>query len=468
MKAGYYCHNDPDFEGVVFRRTSPPLKAAGGLFTEAKKLFRPFGTKIREKDMEIVFSGTGGGNLKFTHLEHENDAEGNHQGLQYSGIFFDELTHFEQSQFTYLIGRLRSASDTDSFVLATTNPSPTSWVISWVSWYLDEAGYPDPDKCGKIRYFLNIDDVPVFADTAEELEEEYPELCWQEDPSTGEMIHVPPMTFTFIGGTIFDNPALIRSNPKYLSALKAQSKVNRARLLDGNWFARPEGSNYVTRGMLKSASVVPLNAKRVRAWDKAGVEPSDVNRYPDFSAEIGMAKDSDGYFYIYGNFHEDCHDPKSEVCGRFRKRVGERDKLIKKQALLDGDEVKVILPKDAGAAGISEYENSAKDLTSEGITVKSDPMPTNKSKVTRFSPFASACENGLVYIVESSFPNKQTLNTYLTELENFDGERSTGTKKDDWADATATAFNFLAKEVVINTPCIPKISSPTNYSQRLG
>jgi hypothetical protein len=91
LKAGYYAHHDPNFEGVMFRRTSPPLKAAGGLFSEAKKLYQPLGTRVREKDMEILFSGEGdkkGGNLKFTHLEHEKDAEGNHQGLQYSFVGF--------------------------------------------------------------------------------------------------------------------------------------------------------------------------------------------------------------------------------------------------------------------------------------------------------------------------------------------------------------------------------------------
>lgn len=77
-KAGYYAHTDPNFEGVMFRRTTKPLAAAGGLFTEAKKLFRPLGCDVREQAMEINFHGHGGnkreqegGNLKFTHLEHK-------------------------------------------------------------------------------------------------------------------------------------------------------------------------------------------------------------------------------------------------------------------------------------------------------------------------------------------------------------------------------------------------------------
>lgn len=92
LKALKYAANDPNFEGVLFRRTSPPLRGAGGLFTEAKKLYSTLRPRIREKDMEIIFDGkTKGGTLKFTHLENEGDAEGNHQGLQYSMIAFDEL-----------------------------------------------------------------------------------------------------------------------------------------------------------------------------------------------------------------------------------------------------------------------------------------------------------------------------------------------------------------------------------------
>lgn len=78
IKALKHAYQDTNFEGVMFRRTTGPLKGAGGLFTESKKLFRPLNPRIREKDMEIIFEGTNGGNLKYTHLEHENDAEGNH------------------------------------------------------------------------------------------------------------------------------------------------------------------------------------------------------------------------------------------------------------------------------------------------------------------------------------------------------------------------------------------------------
>ena len=73
---------------------------------------------------------------------------------------------------------MRSEAGGDSFCLATTNPDGDSWVYDWVSFYLKD-GLFDEEKLGVIRYFLIVDDTPVFANTAEELAENYPELCYQ-------------------------------------------------------------------------------------------------------------------------------------------------------------------------------------------------------------------------------------------------------------------------------------------------
>jgi len=62
----------------------------------------------------------------------------------------------------------------------------------------------------------------------------------------------------------------------------------------------------------------------------------------------------------------------------------------------------------------------------------------------RATPFFSACENGYVYIIESTF-NKPTLEAFLREIEMFNGERSSSRIKDDWVDATASAFNYLVR-----------------------
>lgn len=445
---------DPDFQGIFFRRNIKALEKPGGLWPESKKLYTQFKTVIRERDHKHTFKS--GCSLMMDHLELESDAEANHQGTQYSFIGFDELTHFEQSQFLYLIGRMRSESDSDSFTVATCNPDPDSWVMNWVEWYLDEDGFPEEDKCGKIRYFVVVEDNPVFADTPEELVEEYPYLCYQEDDEGNEM-YVPPMSFAFVNGTIFDNPALIKANPKYLSALKAQSRVNRERLLDGNWFARPEGSSYIHRSMFKKTDKVPMGCVSCRSWDKASSEPSDKNRYPDYTASVMWHKDRNGYFYVTGDYVETAKDPSSEIYGIFRKRPGDRDNVIEAQAKRDGSDTTVVLPIDPGSAGKVEYAESAKKLNVLGYKVKPDPMPNNKSKLTRFEPVSSAVENGLVYIIESSFKNKKTLDEFYRNLESFDGEPSTSRKKDDWGDAFASGYNFICK-----AKAIPKFDLPSD------
>lgn len=436
--------DDPNFTGIIFRRTQEALKKGGSVWPESKKLYRPLKTKCNEKDRKHYFDS--GAVLAFDGLQHVGDEENNYQGSQFSFIGFDEGTHYEESQILYLIGRLRSDAENDSYCMITCNPDPDSWLLKWVEWYLDEEGYPIREKGGTIRYFITIDDSPVFADSEEELIKNFPEQCFVTDDK-GEK-HKVISTYTFIDGTIYDNPALIRQEPKYLAKLKGQSRVNQARLLHGNWYAREEGSNYWKRDWCKNKKA-PINAVSVRAYDKAGSEPSEVYKYPDFTASIKLSKNREGFYYIQGSFHPDFKDDGSDILGRFRKRAGARDALILAQAQDDGTDIKIVLPQDPGSAGKTEYQEAAKRLVTEGFVVKQDPMPTQKSKLKKFEPFASACENGLVFIDESTFPNKKTLEAFYKELEAFDGERSTGIRKDDWCDTIATAFNFLSKQIII-------------------
>lgn len=233
-----------------------------------------------------------------------------------------------------------------------------------------------------------------------------------------------------------------------------------------NWFARPEGSNYFKREWCKNKKP-PHDATFCRAYDKAGTEPSEVNPYPDFTASIKMARDRDGYYYIQGSFHPDFKDDESEILGKFRKRAGARDKLILKQAVQDGTDCTIVVAKDPGSAGLTEYEDFAKRFVAEGFVVKADPMPNTKSKLTRFSPFASACENGLVFIDEESFGSKANLEDFYKEMEAFNGERSTSTRKDERPDICASAFNFISKKKPF-LPLKPRQALPSKKKEHLG
>lgn len=462
IKALKYAYNDPNANGIVFRRNTGSVRSS--MFEPAKKMFRPLVNPrdIKESSMEFFFKKTGGGKLKFWHLESVNDAT-KHEGEEYSFVVFDELTTFEESQFLTLLSRLRSQANYDSWFLGTCNPYPDSWVIDWIEWYLDDEGYPDKEKSGVIRYFLLVDNKPVFADDPQTLIDMYPDLCTSIDPDTGKEKILPPSTFTFLHSTIYDNPILQKMEPKYIQKLKAQPAHLQARNLYGCWYAREDGNNLFKREWLKPALEVPKGSLTVRAWDKGYGEPNSKNKYPDFTASIKMSKSPEGYYYISADFTNN-KDESSDVYGRFRKSIGTRNQWILDQCEKDGQDITVIIPKEGGP-GKGESELMYQDITEAGYRVEfANTSNVKDAKIKRFSPFSADCMNGFVYIVESSFPNRATLNAFLAELESFDGRKSSGLYHDDWVDCISDAFNHLKKGKVYSGMALPRRKTST----RLG
>lgn len=463
---------DKHFQAIFFRRQYDELIGAGGLWDTANELYPKFGAQPNITNLKYTFPA--GSDIRMKHMFTEADKE-RHRGLQYSMVGFDEIDHFSKEQVTFLMTCLRSKAKMDSYMVGTCNPNPDSWVLDIIEWYLDDRGFPVEEKCGVIRYFVVLDGDFVFADS-EEWFKEHPEerirnSVFVTNPVSGETTYIRPKTFTFINGNVFDNPALIELNPAYVSELQNLPDHERDRQLWGNWYARPTGANFFQRDWLNEveAEEIPWLSNHCRAWDKAATQPNDNNKSPDYTACSPRFYMREGLYYMVWDMHDSIKDEKDndkDVNGKFRKRSGARDLLIKRQAQHDGEDCHVIFPVDAGAAGKTEFESSAKQLIQEGFVVKSDPMPTNKSKIVRFQPFASACQNGLVHVLRSSFPNKATYDAFMKELESFDGEPSTSAKKDDWADATASAFNYISRMKTIKDFPMPKSGgSPTLLQQ---
>ena len=178
---------DPRWDGIVFRKTSTQLRGAGGVFTKASQLYSKVGAEVKQSAMRIDFPS--GATCRYSYLEHDKDVL-NHQGLEYSCQYFEEACQFSRYQFMYMLSRLRSNADSQSFVKATMNPDPNSWVLDFVSWYLTPDGYADPEKSGKVRWFVS---------------DEAGQLDWADDPDTLKGRHgndVDPMSFTFIQASI--------------------------------------------------------------------------------------------------------------------------------------------------------------------------------------------------------------------------------------------------------------------------
>jgi len=223
---------NPDFSAVIFRRTTPQIKAPGGLWDESMKLYPIVSGKANHTYLTWEFPK--GSKIKFSHLENEKNVF-SWQGSQIPYIAFDELTHFSKETFFYLLSRNRSPSGIKPRVMATTNPDPDSWLHDLIQWWIGDDGYPIPERNGVVRYFTKDGDSMIWADS---LQECLKKSAYFINP-LAEKAGVDPKEFvkslTFIGGNVYENQELLKANPEYLANLAAQSSDTRLQLLEGNW-----------------------------------------------------------------------------------------------------------------------------------------------------------------------------------------------------------------------------------------
>lgn len=210
-----------------------------------------------------------------------------------------------------------------------------------------------------------------------------------------------------------------------------------------NWYVRAEEAGYFKREWLGKLLVNrPSNiVNEVRAWDLAGSVKSETNADPDWSVGVKMTKDSSGKYCIT--------DVK-----RFRARHGEvLDKIIE-IAMEDGDEVTVVIPRDAGQAGQVASAYQVGKLAEAGFKAKI--KQASKSKLKRFEPVSASMEVGNFTCMEGAWNEE-----YFMELEGFDGVSRN--KHDDQVDATSDAFSTLAVMRKIPDFNLPNITMQNRF-----
>lgn len=394
--------NTPDAGAVFFRRTSVQITNEGGLWDEANKLYRPIGGIPRDRP-NLDFRFSGGFSISFAHLQHDKNVY-DFQGAQIPVIYFDELTHFTKKQFWYMQSRNRSVCGIKPYVRATCNPDKSSWVREFIDWWIGEDGLAIPERSGVIRWLCVYEDKYHWFDQKEEAEEKFP--------------LIPPVSATFIPSKLSDNKILMKKDPGYMAKLMALSKVDRERLLGGNWNIMPSAGMFFKRHYFEEVDVLPRMQRIVRAWDRAATEWKDGDPGdPDWTVGFKLGQGHDGYFYVIDIERE-------------RYSPGKVDALIKNTARQDGIGVTIKGFQDPGSAGKSEIEAFIKmlsgfDVTSERISV---------DKVTAAKPASAQAEAGNIRVL-SSCKNKEE---FYSELENFpEGGH------DDIVDAFSSAFNCL-------------------------
>lgn len=398
------------FFAVIFRRHAVQVRNPGGLWDESMKLYPPLEAWPSQQALEWNFPS--GARVKFAHLE--NDATVNDwQGSQVALICFDELCHFSRFQFFYMLSRNRSVCGVRPYVRATCNPDSDSWVASFISWWVDPAtGYPIKERSGKLRWFVMDGEKLDWADTKEELIAAHGEGCG-------------PKSVTFIASSIHDNQILLKANPGYLHNLQALPKVDRERLLNGNWKIRPAAGLLFRREWVQVVEALPADLQAcldkgaagnvVRWWDLAATEKTEAND-PDYTASVALGKSGNGKFYVMGGLS-------------MRKSPMHVEQAILNLASQEGKGVTIGLPQDPGQAGKAQAQNLARKLAGWRVVTR----PETGDKVTRFGPFSAQCEAGNVCFLRGPWVEE-----FFTVLEGFpDGAH------DDHCDACSGAFNLL-------------------------
>jgi predicted phage terminase large subunit-like protein len=388
--------NEPSYAAVIFRRTVAQVRKPGGLWDQAMEVYPKAGGVPRIGALSFTFPG--GATISFSHLEDEKNKL-DWQGAQLGFIGFDEITHFTESQFWYLLSRARAASPgIRPMVRATCNPDPDSFVaeLLYDRWIDRASGLPIEAEAGRRWHFGRDGE----------------RLAWSRRAS--DLSATAPRSFTFIPSTLDDNPILAANDPAYRANLEALPYVERMRLLHGNWSVRPTAGMVFSRAWLEVVRAVPDSLLDVRYWDKAGTEGGGCH-----TAGVRMRRVG-GTFYVV------------DVVAVQHEAVM-RERLIRQVAELDGRGVEVVVEQEPGSGGKESAESTIRNLA--GWRVRSDRV--TGSKVSRWYPLAAQAEAGNVKVLAAPWTNG-----FLDALHNADGEKPS---RVDMVDAAAGAFAALAR-----------------------
>ena len=194
---------------------------------------------------------------------------------------------------------------------------------------------------------------------------------------------------------------------------------------------RPAEGNRFKRHWFRIVDAVPVEARRVRYWDKAGSTDSG-----DFTVGVLMAE-HEGRYYV-------------EDVMRGQWSAHAREAILRQTAELDtqahGGGVRIWIEQEPGSGGKDSAQASIQNLA--GFAVSAERV--SGDKLVRAEPLAAQAEAGNVVLVRGAWNG-----AYLDEL----GAFPNGTH-DDQVDASSGAFNKLALGVRVGLQAARVTESP--------
>lgn len=176
---------------IIFRRTYSELEKS--IIRTARSFYPKEIAKYNDSKHSWTF--VNGSIIDFGYINNEGDVF-NYQSAEYDVIRFDELTHFTEFMYTYMVSRNRGANDFPKSVRSSTNPGGIGH--SWVK-----------------ERFINVIS---------------PESVYTYKTESGE-----EKTRVFIPSKVQDNVFLMKKDRGYISRLETLSGNDKKALLEGCW-----------------------------------------------------------------------------------------------------------------------------------------------------------------------------------------------------------------------------------------
>ena len=191
----------PHYRALILRKTYPQLS---DLVDKSQMYYRRAFPEAQYNATSHVWVFPSGAKIWFGSMQYTKDRT-NYQGKAYDFIGFDELTHFEWDEYSYMMSRNRpTGPGTRVYMRATTNPGGIGH--GWV----------------KARF---ITPAPPGTPIVETVTVRLPDGTDQQM----ERARV------FIPSSVFDNPALLANDPGYLASLASLPEAEKQALLYGSW-----------------------------------------------------------------------------------------------------------------------------------------------------------------------------------------------------------------------------------------
>ncbi len=401
-------HQTPNARVGIFRRDRGRLTNPGGLWDEADKIYPYFGGMSNQQTLTYKFPQ--GARISMHGLQYEADVK-KHHGSQYSVMIFDELTEFTEYQFFYMMSRNRSDAGIASYIRATCNPDSTSWVRTFIDWWIGGDGLPIPARSGKVRWFARINDSLHWADSQYDLMRDY---NLQEHDCK---------SVTFIPATIEDNQILLQNDPRYISNLRALPEVQKQQLLYGNWNVKADGKVFKQADFKNYIRIPPSYLFKVIVVDTAQ-KTKESSDYTVIQAWIKV----EGSIYLV-----------DQVRGKYEYPDLKRMFIAFATKHLDARNIYI---EDAvsGTALIQECSREP------GLQGRIKPITRSKDKYTRAYDAQGYVKSGYVFIN----PMSDYYTDYISEMTAFSGDNSHA--HDDQVDCTCDAIQKMLVENTMTQP----------------